>query len=83
MVPSSKVGGLIGKGGESIRNIRSQSGCNVKIASIQETGPGATERVVTLRGSLQSVQIANQLIQGRLNSTDERGRSIVSLLVCF
>jgi len=73
LVPVGKVGGLIGKGGSSISEIRSTSGCFVKVASVQDTPPGATDRVVTLRGSPVAIQLAQQLIINKLATVEDRG----------
>jgi len=73
LVPVGKVGGLIGKQGSSISEIRSTSGCFVKVASVQDTPPGATDRVVTLRGSPMAIQLAQQLIINKLATVEDRG----------
>ncbi|CAK9207684.1 unnamed protein product [Sphagnum troendelagicum] len=63
-VPNNKVGLIIGRGGETIKNL--QSRCGVRIQVVQndgETEPGATERLVTLIGNKKATDMAYDLIK--------------------
>ena len=73
MVPSTQIGGLIGKGGSVIQYIRQTSRCNVKILSSRDMTPGTNERAVILRGTEQQVQSAQQLIAEKLATVDVVG----------
>ncbi len=48
MVHQSIAGGVIGKGGEKIKEIREKAECNVKVAA--DCAPMSTERVVQVNG---------------------------------
>jgi len=69
LVPDSQAGGLIGKGGAMINAIRTQSGAHVKVANKGEMGHGATERMVTIKGSREACQTAQSLISAKLIET--------------
>jgi len=62
------VGGIIGRGGHKIALIRQRSGSNIKIAALE---PGANERKITLTGTAQQNNLANQLIQARLQEAEK------------
>lgn len=61
VIPTMCAGGVIGKRGSRIREIQQQSGCTVRIADATEESP--SERVVSLEGSNEGIQIAIQLIR--------------------
>ena len=63
-VPNSKVGGLIGKGGSSINDIRQRSGCRINIQDSRQGG--GANRDVTIIGTLEQTQEAQRLIQAKL-----------------
>ncbi|XP_050231778.1 KH domain-containing protein HEN4-like isoform X2 [Mercurialis annua] len=48
LCPASKTGGLIGKGGSIISQIRQETGAKVRV---EETVPGSDERVVVIAGA--------------------------------
>lgn len=50
----------MGKNGENLRHIKSQSSCEVVIA---DPKPGVNERVITITGSSDNIQYAQQLLQ--------------------
>ncbi|XP_024539994.1 far upstream element-binding protein 1 isoform X2 [Selaginella moellendorffii] len=62
-VPNNKVGLIIGKGGETIRNLQQTSGARIQVQHDRETEPGATERIVTLVGTKQQTDIATDMIK--------------------
>lgn len=59
-IPKEFGGAIIGRGGERIRNIRQQSGADVKMA---EPAEGSTDRLITLTGNSQQIQHAQYLMQ--------------------
>ncbi|XP_009114789.1 far upstream element-binding protein 2 [Brassica rapa] len=61
-VPSSKVGTLIGKGGEMVRNLQLSSGAKIQIRRDSEADPNAALRPVEIIGSLASIEKAEKLI---------------------
>ncbi|KAG0522151.1 hypothetical protein BDA96_07G012100 [Sorghum bicolor] len=62
-VPNSKVGVLIGKSGETIRNLQSSSGAQIQITKDADVDPNTLTRSVELVGTLGSVDKAEQLIK--------------------
>lgn len=70
-VPSDAVGMIIGKGGETIREMQNVTGCKINVA--QSSGPGETQREITLIGSHDSIARAKLAIE-------EKVEAVVSLL---
>lgn len=60
-IPTICAGCVIGKGGAVIRDLRAQSGTNISIADAEPVNPN--ERVVTLTGTPQGIQMAIFLIR--------------------
>jgi far upstream element-binding protein len=63
-VPAEKCGLVIGKGGETIRDINRQSGAFVELqrGPGPNQGPNSAEKIFTIRGNPQQIQHAVQLI---------------------
>ena len=57
LIPSACAGIVIGRGGETIKNVRAQSGCSISIED-EEGGGLGSERVVHIIGSVQGIQLA-------------------------
>lgn len=69
-IPASRTGAIIGKGGETIKQIKQQSGCDIELdKNAKECGPD--ESVFVIRGSQDKISKARALIEARLAS---RGR---------
>ncbi|TVU43739.1 hypothetical protein EJB05_10229 [Eragrostis curvula] len=62
-VPNSKVGVLIGKAGETIKNLQMSSGAKIQITKDVDADSNALTRPVELVGSLESIDKAEQLIK--------------------
>lgn len=65
-VPSNRCGAVIGRGGETIRVIKQQSGCDIeqdKKASTQD------ERVFIIRGTPDRIEVAKKLINEKVRGT--------------
>lgn len=73
-VPSDAVGMIIGKGGETIREIQSQAECKINVAP--SSGPGEVQREISLIGAPESIERAKQLI-------DEKVEAVVSTSRCI
>jgi far upstream element-binding protein len=69
-VPSEAVGMIIGKGGETIREMQSATGCKINVA--QSSGPDEVQREIALIGTRDSIARAKQAI-------DEKVEAVVSL----
>eukprot|EP00088_Acartia_fossae_P015901 TRINITY_DN1882_c0_g2_i1.p1 TRINITY_DN1882_c0_g2~~TRINITY_DN1882_c0_g2_i1.p1 ORF type:complete len:495 (+),score=204.85 TRINITY_DN1882_c0_g2_i1:212-1696(+) len=68
MVPGNKVGLVIGKGGETIKNLQMQTGA--KIVVIQENNSVAQEKPVRITGSPQTVEAAKAKVMELLAQLD-------------
>ncbi|KFK45092.1 hypothetical protein AALP_AA1G342600 [Arabis alpina] len=61
-VPSSKVGTLIGKGGEMVRYLQINSGAKIQIRRDSEADPNSALRPVEIIGNAASIEKAEKLI---------------------
>lgn len=69
-IPASRTGAIIGKGGETIKSIKQQSGCDIELdKGSKDCGP--EESVFIIRGTQDRISKARALIEARLAS---RGR---------
>lgn len=68
MVPGNKVGLVIGKGGETIKNLQMQTGA--KITVIQENNSMANEKPLRISGTPQVVEIAKVKVMELLQQLD-------------
>ncbi len=59
-VPSGLVGGVIGKGGETVRALQARSGATIQIQREADAAPGAPEREIYLSGDATAVALAKQ-----------------------
>ncbi|KAK1921534.1 hypothetical protein DB88DRAFT_442797 [Papiliotrema laurentii] len=76
-IPNSLVGAIIGKGGSKINEIRAQSQCQIRV-----TDPGTSavpgqpanpeERLVTITGNPQAINLAVQLLYSRLEQEKQK-----------
>lgn len=66
-VPSEAVGMIIGKGGEAIREMQSNTGCKINVS--QSSGPGETEREIGLVGSRDAIERAKQAIEEKVEAS--------------
>ncbi|KAK1772852.1 hypothetical protein QBC33DRAFT_31687 [Phialemonium atrogriseum] len=65
-VPSEAVGMIIGKGGETIREIQNNTGCKINVS--QSSGPGEVEREIGLVGSRDAINRAKQVIEEKVEA---------------
>ena len=76
-VPGSSVGLVIGKMGETIRQLEGMTGCEIQVA--RDNRPGEDDRVVTLRGTDEQIARAheeiNKVVAGGPNSRSSGGPS--------
>lgn len=59
-IPTNLAGSIIGKGGQRIRQIRADSGAQIKI---DEPAPGSEDRIITIIGTQEQIQNAQFLLQ--------------------
>ena len=73
MVPDRTVGLIIGRGGETIRDLQERSGCHVNIVGENKSANGL--RPVNLIGTLQAQAAAKELIMEIVESDTRNGSS--------
>ena len=66
--PMTHIGGLIGKGGSVINQLRSQSGCRI---TIRDQRPGTMHRDVVVSGTRQQVTIGKALVAARMQMVSQ------------
>ncbi|XP_026287837.1 heterogeneous nuclear ribonucleoprotein K isoform X1 [Frankliniella occidentalis] len=69
-IPKDMAGAIIGKGGSRIRKIRMDSGASI---TIDEPAEGSNDRVITICGAPNQIQMAQYLLQQSVHdSSNER-----------
>ncbi|KAL8016985.1 putative K domain-containing protein [Plasmopara halstedii] len=68
-VPRDLVGYIIGRGGETIRDLQMKSGAHIQIVREEEGAPQTADRFVNITGNEETLANAQKLIQ---NLIDER-----------
>ncbi|KAK4428723.1 RNA-binding KH domain-containing protein RCF3 [Sesamum alatum] len=66
LCPASKIGGIIGKGGSTISQIRQETGAKVRV---EETVPGCDERVIIIVGSDKDDEVVAQQVKPEVKET--------------
>ncbi|TFB02174.1 Far upstream element-binding protein 2 [Trichoderma ghanense] len=69
-VPSDAVGMIIGKGGETIREMQNSTGCKINVA--QSSGPGEVQREIALIGTRDSIARAKQAIDEKVEAVRQK-----------
>ncbi|XP_065855925.1 uncharacterized protein [Euphorbia lathyris] len=69
-IPNGKVGVVIGKGGETIKQIQLQSGAKVQITKDQVADPHSLTRDVELMGTSEQISRAEELINDVISEAD-------------
>ncbi|KAL6886987.1 hypothetical protein GGI43DRAFT_269932 [Trichoderma evansii] len=69
-VPSDAVGMIIGKGGETIREMQNTTGCKINVA--QSSGPGEVQREIALVGTRESIAQAKQAIDEKVEAVRQK-----------
>ena len=77
-VPNPMVGLVIGKGGEQIQRIQSQTGVHLQIAREQDMLPGETLRSIILKGKQSAVTECKRMIDEIINNRQQQNASIGS-----
>lgn len=68
-IPKELAGAIIGKGGGRIRKIRLDSGANI---TIDEPLPGSNDRIITITGMPNQIQMAQYLLQQSVHQNSEQ-----------
>ncbi|KAJ2899784.1 hypothetical protein MKZ38_002797 [Zalerion maritima] len=69
-VPSEAVGMIIGKGGETIREMQNMTGCKINVS--QSSGPGEVEREIGLVGNRDAISKAKRAIEDKVDTVMQR-----------
>lgn len=74
-VPASLVGAIIGRGGDTIRQLSTDSGARIEVSKEATPGAGSpSERWISLSGSAESVEKAKEMIEALVKErTGNRG----------
>ncbi|XP_047329583.1 far upstream element-binding protein 1-like isoform X2 [Impatiens glandulifera] len=62
-VPNVKAGLIIGKGGETIRNLQIRSGARVQLIQESSDGEQSKEKTVRVTGNKRQIEIAREMIE--------------------
>ena len=73
LVHQSVVGGIIGKGGSKIKEIRDLTGANIKV--YQTAAPQSTDRCVSLQGTVEKLLPAIREVLDVVSKSEPRARS--------
>ncbi|XP_048845298.1 far upstream element-binding protein 3-like isoform X1 [Brienomyrus brachyistius] len=65
-IPADKCGLVIGKGGETIKNINQQSGAHVELQRNPAANTDPNVRIFSIRGTSQQTELARQLIDEKI-----------------
>lgn len=72
MIPNNLVGLVIGRGGEQIKKLQSESQCKIRIASDDTENDGTPQRSCTLTGSQEQIDFAKQLLEDVVRRSQNR-----------
>ncbi|KAI9789344.1 MAG: hypothetical protein M1816_006233 [Peltula sp. TS41687] len=64
-VPSEAVGMIIGKGGDTIKELQATTGCKINVT--QHSGPNEVDREIGLVGTKEAIQLAKNAIEEKVN----------------
>nr|XP_046172749.1 far upstream element-binding protein 3-like isoform X10 [Oncorhynchus gorbuscha] len=78
-IPADKCGLVIGKGGETIKNINQQSGAHVELQRNPPPNTDPNVRIFSIRGTHQQMEMARQLIDEKIGASGMGGNSSFGL----
>ncbi|GLJ16096.1 hypothetical protein SUGI_0268270 [Cryptomeria japonica] len=68
-VPNNKVGLIIGRGGETIKNLQNRSGARIQLIPLHlPEGDTSTERTVQMTGTKKQIESAQEMINEVINN---------------
>ncbi|XP_010902212.1 far upstream element-binding protein 3 [Esox lucius] len=68
-IPADKCGLVIGKGGDTIKNINQQSGAHVELQRNPPPNTDPNVRIFSIRGTPQQMELARQLIDDKIGGS--------------
>ncbi|KAJ8413883.1 hypothetical protein AAFF_G00064810 [Aldrovandia affinis] len=78
-IPADKCGLVIGKGGETIKNINQQSGAHVELQRNPPPNTDPNVRIFSIRGTPQQMDLARQLIDEKIGGSGMGGNGSFGL----
>lgn len=78
-VPNEAVGMIIGKGGETIREMQNSTGCKINVS--QQPQPGQSEREIELVGSRDAIERAKQAIEDKVEAVVSLADLCISVIM--
>ncbi|GLJ31062.1 hypothetical protein SUGI_0621650 [Cryptomeria japonica] len=79
-VPNNKVGLIIGKGGETIKNLQSRSGARVQLIPLHlPEGDTSTSRTLQLTGNANQIEAAQEMIKDITSENRFKGSPMMAL----
>uniref|UniRef100_F1KY54 RNA-binding protein Nova-2 n=1 Tax=Ascaris suum TaxID=6253 RepID=F1KY54_ASCSU len=66
LIPSAAVGAIIGKGGETMRSLKNESGCRLQMSKNQEVYHGTNERICLVKGKIASVMKVVEVVMEKI-----------------
>ncbi|KAJ1479209.1 hypothetical protein T484DRAFT_1628917 [Baffinella frigidus] len=64
-LPASSAGLVIGKGGDRIKAMRTETNCKIMVQSMDRMPPGSNERTVSIQGASPNIMLAVEKVRTR------------------
>ncbi|XP_057427385.1 uncharacterized protein LOC130720716 [Lotus japonicus] len=77
-IPNGRVGVIIGKSGETIKYLQTQSGAKIQVTRDMDADPNSSTRAVELMGTPEAIAHAEKLINEVLTEAESGGSGIVT-----
>ncbi|KAI0567369.1 KH domain containing protein [Gracilaria domingensis] len=71
-VPTSCVGLVIGRNGETIKSLQDRSGAEIKVTPDRKAAPGSDDRSILISGTEEAIATAHQLVSEIVNDARSR-----------
>ncbi|XP_050220132.1 uncharacterized protein LOC126670442 [Mercurialis annua] len=76
-IPNNKVGLVIGKGGDSIKNMQARTGARIQVIPLHlPPGDVSSERNVHIEGTSEQIELAKQLVNEAISEDRARNTSM-------
>ncbi|KAK3846604.1 MAG: hypothetical protein J3R72DRAFT_433106 [Linnemannia gamsii] len=73
-VPQESIGLVIGRGGETVKQLQIQSRAKIQVQQVDPSVPAPAERTINLFGPPEAVEYAKQLIMEKVNGARDNER---------
>ncbi|KAF9339404.1 hypothetical protein BGZ91_006040 [Linnemannia elongata] len=73
-VPQESIGLVIGRGGETVKQLQIQSRAKIQVQQVDPSEPAPAERTINLFGPPEAVEYAKQLIMEKVNGARDNDR---------